>query len=101
MMESSSTDLAQSRQASLSRPRPLVGRTTKRIYDEVREAALKVDGSMALGAHAMHSVLRLDAHRQSLSQGDPVTSALLSEIEAAAIQQVKAIQANLFNVWNV
>jgi hypothetical protein len=84
-MEACSAELAQPRQASIPRLGPLTRRANRRIYEEVHEAALKVEGSVALGAYAMRSVLKLDAHRQSLSQGDPVTNALLSDLDPVVV----------------
>lgn len=80
--------------------RPVMGRENRRIYSEVQEARLRVDGSLALAAHAMEGMLRLNAYRESLSHGDPVTNAVLSEVQTAAMQQVKAIQAHLFDIWS-
>jgi hypothetical protein len=80
---------------------PLASREARRIYARVKEAGLKVDGSLALAAHAMESLLMLDARRVILAQGDPTTNVLLSEIQATAVQQVKKVQASLFDSWEM
>jgi len=77
-----------------------VAKRARETVDEVRLAALKADGAMALGAHLMEGLVGLDDQRRSLSGGDPITDALLMEIEASTIRQCKGIQNNLYNGWS-
>jgi len=76
--------------------REVVGRA-KAVHDEVRLAAFKVDGALALGGHIMEGVVGLDEHRRALAKDDPVTTALLADIEQTAIFAAKKIQSNLYN----
>jgi hypothetical protein len=71
----------------------------REVYDEVRLAGLKVDGIMALSAHAMEATAGLDAHRKLVAGDDQVLNAVCADYEATAITDVKKIQRNLFNAW--
>ncbi len=78
-----------------------VAARAKQAYDEVRLAALKVDGALALAGHIMDGVVGLDNHRQALSNGDPVTDVLLADIQINAVRKVKAIQNGLYDEWGL
>jgi hypothetical protein len=66
------------------------------IKGEVQEAALKGQGAMALAGHLMGGVRDLDEVRKDLSGNDPLLTVALGRIEARALRQVDAIQAELF-----
>jgi hypothetical protein len=76
-----------------------IAKKAKAIQDEVRTAAFKIDGALALGGHVMEGVVELDSRRRQLAGNDPLTNALLADIEQAALFAVKKIQSNLFNDW--
>lgn len=78
-----------------------VAARAKSIHDEVRLAAFKADGALALAGHVMEGVVALDTHRRMLAGDDPVTTALLADIEQQALFSVKKIQANLYNDWGL
>ncbi len=78
-----------------------VAREAKAVYDEVRIKAFQADGALALAGHIMEGILGLDQKRRTLAQDDPVTNALLADIQSQAMYQVKKIQANLFDDWNM
>lgn len=78
-----------------------VAAQAKRVHDEVRLAAFKSDGALGLAGHIMDGVVGLDTYRRMLSKDDPITTALLADIEQQAMFQVKRIQANLFNDWGL
>jgi hypothetical protein len=73
----------------------------RRVIDEVRHAALKADGSIALAGHIMAGVMALDGERRHLAKEDPALNLLLAEIEGEAVQQVKAIQRSIFDPWGL
>lgn len=73
----------------------------RHIYEETQLAGFKADGVMALAGHMMEGLVMLDARRQSLSQGDPVTDVVLSEIEANTVRQLKQLQNDLGNGWRM
>lgn len=87
--------------APMSRRNRKVTQQSKQVYDEVRMAALKNDGSMALAAHIMEGFVQLDARRMELAQGEPALSALLTDIEMTALRQAKLIQSKLYNDWGL
>jgi len=78
-----------------------VARQARTVYDEVRIKSFQADGALALAGHIMEGVVGLDARRQALSQGDPITNALLADIQTQAMFQVRKIQAQLFDDWNM
>lgn len=78
-----------------------VARKAKRVYDEVRLRALQADGALALGAHIMEGVVGFDDLRRELSSGDPITNALLMEVEAETVRQVKSTQRKLGDSWDL
>lgn len=78
-----------------------LARSAKEAVDEVRLAALRADGAMALAAHIMEGFVGLDDFRKSLSGGDPLKDTMLMDIEAAALRQVRGIQTGLYNRWDV
>jgi hypothetical protein len=78
-----------------------VAERAKSIYDEVRLAAFKADAPLVLAGHIMEGVKSLDNHRRELAKDDPVTNALLADIEQEALTQVKRIQRGLFNDWGL
>jgi hypothetical protein len=78
-----------------------VAAKAKPIHDEVRLAAFKADGAMALAGHIMEGVVGLDQHRRTLAANDPITNQLLADIEQQAIFSVKKIQSNLYNDWGL
>lgn len=78
-----------------------VARRAKRTYDDVRLRALQADGSMALGAHIMEGLVGLDETRKGLTDGDPIMSVLLMEVEAETIRQVRSVQRRLGQGWNL
>lgn len=73
----------------------------RQIYEQTRVAAYKVDATIALGGHIMEGVLGLDARRQQLAQGDPGTNALLMDVEAETIRQVKKVQGSMFDPFGL
>ena len=73
-----------------------VARQAKKVYDDVRLAALKAEGLMALSGKLMEELVELDAFRRELTQRDPALDALLLDIELAAARQVKSIQNHLY-----
>lgn len=73
----------------------------KKIHDEVRLSAFKADGALALAGHIMEGVVGLDNHRRQLAGNDPVTTALLADIEQEAINSVKRIQRDLTSGWGL
>lgn len=78
-----------------------VARQAKGVYDEVRIKSFQADGALALAGHIMEGILGLDNRRRTLAQDDPITNALLADIQAQAMFQVKKIQAQLFDEWNM
>lgn len=78
-----------------------VARRAKAVHDEVRLAAFKADGALALGGHIMDGVVGLDQHRRALAKNDPVLNTMLAEIEATAVQSAAKIQADLYKGWNI
>lgn len=87
-----SSDLMRSQNSSALDPK-----AAKLIRREVQEAALKVDGAIALAAHTMGGVRDLDAHRVSLAGGNKQLDAIMIGIEVTALDQITKIQRNLFN----
>jgi hypothetical protein len=73
----------------------------KKLINEVRIAALKTDGALALGDHIMTEIVELDDHRHALGRDNLALNLVLAEIEATAISQCKGIQRGLFNRWGV
>lgn len=71
------------------------------LYDEVRLAALKVEGSMALAAHAMAKAAELDQVRRRIAGNDEVLNQVLAEFELEAVRQAKNIQAGLYSRWGL
>lgn len=88
---------------SLSRrERGTVERHRQAIKRDVQIQAAKVDGAVALAGYSMEQVIKLDNHRAALAQEDPNRNLLLSEIEATALNQVKRIQAGLYDdAWGL
>lgn len=78
-----------------------LAKQAKDVSDEVRMKGFQMDGAIALGGHAMEALMGLDDRRRELSQGDPVTDLLLTEIESVVIRQTKNIQASLYSQWGV
>lgn len=78
-----------------------VARDAKKVHDEVRLAAFKADGALALGGHIMEGVVGLDETRRNLAKDDPVLNALLADIEQTALFAAKKVQKNLFNDFGV
>jgi hypothetical protein len=74
-----------------------VATRAKVAHDEVRLRAFQADGALALAGHIMDGVTALDRHRRDLDQGDPVTRALLADIEQEALFSVRQIQRDLYN----
>lgn len=71
------------------------------VYDEARLTALKVDGAVAVGEHAMAAIERLDDVRRDLARGDATKNELLADIELETIRQVKKLQSKLFNEFGI
>ena len=80
--------------------RGLVGQA-KVVSDDVRLRAFKVEGALALAGHIMEGVVGLDNRRRAMAQNDPITTALLADIQARALLQVQKIQAGLFEDWDL
>lgn len=78
-----------------------VARQAKAVHNEVRLAALKSDGALALAAHVMEGIIGLDERRRALAQDDPVTNEMLVRIEMAAVGHINSIQLNLYNGWRL
>jgi hypothetical protein len=78
-----------------------VSKKAKKIYDEVRLQGFKAEGATALAGHIMEQAVSLNERRQALSQGDPVTEALLTDIQMTAMRELKKVQSSLFNDWNL
>lgn len=78
-----------------------VAKQGKDVFDEVRLRGMQIDGAMALAGHIMEEAVELDAKRLSLAAGDPMTAALLADIEATALRQAKAIQSSLYSRWGI
>jgi hypothetical protein len=76
-------------------------RQAKAVHDQVRLASFQADGAVALAGHLMEGMVGLDEHRRALAKDDPITNALLADIEQQAILSVKKIQANLYNGWAI
>jgi hypothetical protein len=87
--------------ARVSRRDREVATRAKQVHDEVRLAAFKGDGALALAGHLMEGTVELDERRRALAKGDPITNALLADIEQTAVFQVRKIQSRLFNDWGL
>jgi hypothetical protein len=83
-----------------SQDRALVSQA-RGVYNDVRLAALKADGAMALGAHIMEGAAQLDAHRRALAGNDPALNAILCEIELSTVRQAQIIQRQTFNLFGI
>lgn len=69
-----------------------VAREARGIYDQSRLQALNADSKLAVAAHAMEGIARLDRHRKSLcSPEDEALSNMLMQIEREAVDQVREI----------
>lgn len=86
-------------QAVVPRQDRALVRQAKRLSDEVRLAAFKADGVMALADHIMERALVLDQRRRTLAGENPIVDLMLSEIEATALRKVRVIQDGLFGTW--
>jgi len=73
-----------------------VAARAKKVYDDVRVEALKVSGTMMLGAHIMEETKQLDAYRQKLAGDDIGLDMLLTEIEAVTIVKALELQRRCF-----
>lgn len=73
----------------------------KKVFDDVRLAALRIDGAFALAAHIMEGAKELDDFASRLAQGDPIIRALLTDIEVTGLRQAAAIQRNVYSPWNL
>jgi hypothetical protein len=51
----------------------------------VRIKSFQADGALALAGHIMEGILGLDNRRRMLAQDDPITNALLADIQAQAM----------------
>jgi len=71
------------------------------IIDEVHLTAFKIDGSLALGRHAMAEVALFDRDRRDLADGDELIYGLLVRIEKTTLSQVERHQRNLFNEFGL
>lgn len=78
-----------------------VARAGRVIFEEVRLAAMQVDGAVALAGHIYEGVVELDAYRRSLGRDDVVLQLQLGEIQHTALRQIQRIQANLYSDWSL
>lgn len=75
--------------------------TRQAIYEEVRLAAFKVDGAVALSGRIMEELVYLNEHRRHLAAEDPTVNMMLADIQAETVRQVKKIQRGLFDDWDM
>lgn len=59
---------------------------------------IREERELSLAAHIMEGITALDQHRRMLAQNDPVTNALLADLELSTITN---IQRNLSSHWGV
>src|SRR3954454_23985291 len=85
----------------VTKPQREAARQADQIKAEVQLLGLRIDGALAIGAHAMAGLLDLDDHRRELAGEDVARNVLLGEIEAQTIRQVKRLQAGLFDEWGL
>ncbi len=69
-----------------------IAKKAQGVVDNVRLAALKADGVVALAGHIMEEFCELDGLRVRLAKGDLSKNMLMAEIEETAFQQVMKIQ---------
>jgi len=75
-----------------SRQNRLVAREAKAVYDRARMKALEVDSKLAVAAHTMEGITKLDRHRKALcSPEDETLHNLLFQIELETFEQVRTI----------
>jgi hypothetical protein len=73
----------------------------QRLMDEARLDGVKIDGVAALANHIFERAVDLNEARISLAGGDPITHALLGDIQANAMRQMKKIQNSLYDEWSL
>lgn len=73
----------------------------KVIYDQIRVAGFRVDGSLMLAEHAMRGAKALDQIRRDEAKDDITLNMVLVEIEMTALSQVKDIQRSINSGWGL
>ena len=83
------------------RPRRDLSPQGRAVYAEVRLAAVKTDGAVALASHMMSRLRELDDDRRQLAKEDATLNLICAEIESEAVQQCKQIQRGLNNPFGL
>jgi hypothetical protein len=69
---------------------------TKKTIDDVRQAKVKVDGHIALGAYVMRRAKDLDEERQSLAGFDEGLNQILAQIEMNTLNAIFKVQRDMY-----
>ena len=66
----------------------------REIFNETGLARLELDAIANVAECALNRSLDLDTLRRSLAQDDPALNMMLSEIQATAMRQIRAVQGS-------